>query len=583
MQGTRLGKIRAYWLGCVVCIGGFLFGYDSGIVGGVLTLKSFQRDYGYTNAGATRTNSLSVGLQQLGAFVACFLAWPLTDHLGRKKALMISSLVFCIGALIQTVDTHSLAAFYVARVIAGLGLGTATVVVPMFSSEMAPKEVRGQIGSFFQLFFTFGIFVSYWIDYGVSLGPSNSRQWQIPIGLQLVPGALLGLGMLTVKESTRWLTRKGRHEEAFESLKWIRADDSQAVVDEMEDIRLGVEMEARATEGFQLKELLQGDNFKRVFTAFAVFAAQQATGATAFAYFGPQYFKLLVGSGNKGLLLTAIFGAVKVAACGIFVLFVSERVGRRNVLIAGAAFMAACQITTAAVVKAIPPPDQGNVTSSGIATVALIYLFVIAYNFSWGPMPWPYVSEIFPARIREPGVAVGVGSQWLFNFVFSLTTPYMITNMGWGTFLLWGIFDILVALNSFFFLKETKGLSLETIAHQDFKKGNSENNIIQTKQSDETQSPSRTGSQAASWAIIEVWGAVHSLLVIKNLALAPNPALLHITLVVLPGANHAAEVGHKVDPPQQHDAKTQSFPHRSAAQPPVFSCAAQPTNEDCVS
>ncbi|KAF3766890.1 general substrate transporter [Cryphonectria parasitica EP155] len=474
MQGTRLGKMRAYWLGSVVCIGGFLFGYDSGIVGGVLTLKSFERDYGYSSADATRVDSLAVGLQQLGAFVACFLAWPLTDRLGRRKALMISSLVFCIGALIQTINTHSLAAFYVARVIAGLGLGTATVVVPMFSSEMSPTELRAKIGSFFQWFFTFGIFVSYWVDYGVALGSDTSRQWQIPIGLQLVPGALLGLGMLTLKESTRWLTRKGRHDEAFESLQWIRADtSSQAVLDEMEDIRVGVEAEARAREGFHPRELLQRDNFKRVFAASAIFLAQQATGATAFAYFGPQYFKLLVGAGNRDLLLTAIFGAVKVLACGIFVLFVSERVGRRNVLIGGAAFMAACQIATAAVDKAMPPPAEGTITSSGIAMVALIYLFVIAYNFSWGPMPWPYVSEIFPARIREPGVAIGVGSQWLFNFVFSLTTPYMIKNMGWGTFLLWGVFDAVIAILAFFFLKETKGLSLETIAHQQFTKGTS--------------------------------------------------------------------------------------------------------------
>lgn len=334
-----------------------------------------------------------MGLQQLGAFVACFLAWPLTDRLGRKKALMISSFVFCIGAVIQTVNTHSLAAFYVARVISGLGLGTATVVVPMFSSEMSPTDIRAKIGSFFQWFFTFGIFVSYWVDYGVALGASNSRQWQIPIGLQLVPGALLGLGMLTLKESARWLTRKGRHDEALESLQWIRADTSQVVHDEMEDIRLGVEMEAREREGFQLKELLQRDNFKRVFAAFAIFLAQQATGATAFAYFGPQYFKLLVGSGNRDLLLTAIFGAVKVVACGVFVLFVSERVGRRKVLIAGAAFMCVCQVATAAVDKTVPPPAEGNITSSGIAMVALIYLFVIAYNFSWGPMPWPYVSE----------------------------------------------------------------------------------------------------------------------------------------------------------------------------------------------
>lgn len=140
-------------------------------------------------------------------------------------------------------------------------------------------------------------------------------------------------------------------------------------------------------------ELLHKDNFKRIFAAFAIFTAQQATGATAFAYFGPQYFKLLVGAGSKDLLLTAIFGAIKVAACGVFVIFVAERVGRRAILIGGAACMAACQISTAAVVKAIPPPVEGQVTSSGIATVALIYLFIIIYNFSWGPLPWPYVSE----------------------------------------------------------------------------------------------------------------------------------------------------------------------------------------------
>lgn len=251
-----------------------------------------------------------------------------------------------------------------------------------------------------------GIFVSYWVDYAVALGESNSRQWQIPIVLQLVPGALLGLGMLTLKESTRWLTKKGRHQEALASLRWVRgvaADagaDDDAVFDEMHDIRLGVEMEARATEGFKLAELLQPDHRRRVAAAFAIFLAQQVTGATAFAYFGPQYFKLLVGPGTRSLLLLpAIFGAVKVVACGVFVLFVSERVGRRNVLVAGAVVMAACQLTTAAVDKLVPPPPpaagsgQEEVSGAGIAMVALIYLFVVAYNFSWGPMPWPYVSE----------------------------------------------------------------------------------------------------------------------------------------------------------------------------------------------
>lgn len=122
-----------------------------------MTLASFIDDFRYSKAHATRVNSLAVGLQQAGAFVACILIWPITNKLGRKKSLAISSFIFCIGALIETINTHSMAAFYVGRVVAGLGLGAATVVVPMYSSEMAPKELRGQIGSFFQWFYTFGM------------------------------------------------------------------------------------------------------------------------------------------------------------------------------------------------------------------------------------------------------------------------------------------------------------------------------------------------------------------------------------------------------------------------------------------
>ena len=214
--------------------------------------------------------------------------------------------------------------------------------------------------------------------------------------------------------------------------------------------------------------MIDKKNFKRTATAALVFTAQQATGATAFAYFGPQYFQKLVGKrGNDDLLLTAIFGAVKIAACSTFVIFVADRAPRRMILAAGALFMGACQVTIAALVKTHPPPSSGSITGSGVVTVALIYLFIIAYNFSWGPLPWAYVSEIFPARTREPGIGVGVSFQWLFNFVFSITTPYMIHNMGWGTFALWGVFDFIVAAYGWFGLTETQGLSLEQITGLD--------------------------------------------------------------------------------------------------------------------
>jgi MFS family permease len=141
-------------------------------------------------------------------------------------------LIFNIGAVIQTINTHSIAAFYVARVISGVGVGMATVIIPMYSAEMAPKDIRGSLGSMFQFFFTLGVMTSYWVDYGVSIGISNdsSAQWQIPVGLQLVPGAILGFGMLLTKESTRWLAKNKRTEEALESLIWVRGGEDTAEV-----------------------------------------------------------------------------------------------------------------------------------------------------------------------------------------------------------------------------------------------------------------------------------------------------------------------------------------------------------------
>lgn len=218
-------------------------------------MAPFESDFRYSKKQETHVSSLAVSLQQLGAFVACFLIWPVTHKFGRKWAIAGCALIFCVGAAIQTGNTHSTGAFYAGRVIAGLGLGGSSVVVPMFSSEMTPKQIRGQIGSFYQLMYTLGIFTSYWIDWGVAkdLSKTDTRMWQIPVGLQLLWAGLLGFGMFTLKESTRWLTAVGRHDEAWESLKWIRADDGPATRMEMEEIRRAVEMEAHAREGFKVQ------------------------------------------------------------------------------------------------------------------------------------------------------------------------------------------------------------------------------------------------------------------------------------------------------------------------------------------
>lgn len=232
------------------------------------------------------------------AFFACFFIWPFTAKYGRRRSLILASAIFNVGAVIQTINTHSLAAFYVARVISGIGVGMATVIVPMYSAEMAPKNIRGMLGSMFQFFFTMGVMTSYWIDYASDLhiADNNSAQWQVPVSMQLVPGAILGLGMLLTKESTRWLAKKGRREEALASLAWVRGGDSPEVQEESVlfmlsdqyrwryhlplrktnlacrflEIIASIEEENRIKSGITWKELLEPINRYRLFLIIAL-------------------------------------------------------------------------------------------------------------------------------------------------------------------------------------------------------------------------------------------------------------------------------------------------------------------------
>jgi sugar porter (SP) family MFS transporter len=496
-------RIRLYWLAAVLCCGALLFGYDSGLIGmspdmvhfttsktnvidagGVLTFESFHADFRFGKYGPsseTTVSAIAVGTQQVGALIGCFAIWPVNNFYGRRMAIGVCSLVFCFGVLLEVLNWHSLTLFYIGRVIAGLGVGGSSSVIPIYLSEMAPKEIRGQLGSCFQFMFTIGIFISYWIDYAVGFMTPTPAQWQIPIALQLVPGVLMGLGVLTLHESVRWLVANGERQRASQSLEWIRAvsddedgsDSKTVVAAEMAEIREGIEEEQRAKAGFSIFELLEWPNAHRVLLAVGVFIAQQSTGATALAYFGPQFFALIVGPGNKTLLLTGIFGFVKVVSCGMFIIFLSDRFGRKKVLFVGAALMSVGMLLTAALVRSINLGDGDSptttssapgITPTTILTIALIYLTIIVFNLSWGPLPWPYTSEIFPTRIRESGVACAVGSQWLFNLIWSSATPYLLSNIGgWGTFCLFGVMCLGVCIFVVVALKETVNKTLEEI------------------------------------------------------------------------------------------------------------------------
>lgn len=463
---------RVYLLTTVAYMGSLLFGYDTGVMSSVLSLTSFKKDFnlpmGSTGFASKQNAHISqnvVSLLTAGSFFGAIFAAFANDRFGRKYSLLGFTVIFTLGAIIQVTSLHHISQMYGGRFVAGLGIGGMSSITPIYVAENCPPHVRGRITGLFQEFLVIGSTFAYWLDYGVSLHVHPStKQWRIPVGLQLVFGGFMFIGLLFLKESPRWLVKQGRYEEATASLAYMRLEetDDPEVLKEIADVRAAVEEELNLTEGVTWKEVLIPGNRYRFAVAFMLFLCQQFSGTNSIGYYAPQIFQTVgVSKTNASLFATGVYGTVKVCATGLFLIVGIEKIGRRWSLLGGAAWMAVMMFIIGAVLHTHPPTNVNVVSSASIAMVVMIYLFVIGYSASWGPVPWVYVSEIFPTRLRSYGVGMAAATQWLFNFAVTYMTPSAIYHIGWRIFLMFGIFCSANFVFVFFFVKETKGRTLE--------------------------------------------------------------------------------------------------------------------------
>lgn len=441
-------------------------------MGSVLALKSFKKDFGlpqgktgFASAQNAHISSNVVSLLTAGCFFGAIAAAFLNDRFGRRFSLMGFASIFLVGAAIQTAATHHIGQIYAGRVIAGLGIGGMSSITPVFVAENCPPAVRGRITGLFQEFLVIGSTFAYWLNYGVALHiKPSTKQWRIPVAIQLIPGGFLLIGLFFLKESPRWLMKQGRYEEATASLAYMRREDinDPEIVKEVAEIRASIDEELAMTEGVTWKECIKPGNRYRFFLGFCIMFWQQFSGTNSIGYYAPQIFQTVgISATNTSLFATGIYGTVKVCATGIFLLVGIDKLGRRKSLLFGAAWMMTMMFILGAVLHNKPPKVGGDVSPASIAMVVMIYLYVIGYSASWGPIPWVYLSEIFPTRLRSYGVGMGAATQWLFNFVITEVTPNAVNHIGWRTFLMFGIFCMSMGIWVFFFVKETKGRSLE--------------------------------------------------------------------------------------------------------------------------
>jgi sugar porter (SP) family MFS transporter len=472
---------RYYWMAASACWGGMLFGWDSGLIGGILNRPAFKNAFGLTDNKVAWANISGwiVSVLQAGCFFGAMSAAWFSERYGRRGALFIAAFFFHVGSILQTTarsgsqsPESGLIQLYVGRAVGGFGVGLVSVVVPTYVSESSPKHIRGRLTGMYQLFIVIGIALSFWVNYGmlVQIGDEdihNEAIWRVPFALQHIPGVLLVVTMLFEKESPRWLGEKGRWEDAKVVIARLsnKTVDHPDVVNEVDEIRADLEKNIKLSFGEQFRQVTSsGKMFYRCSIPAIMMFWQQWTGVNSMNYYSPIIFGELGMPGNKaGLLGTGIYGIVKIVMTVLVLSLGMEQYGRKALLVWGGLGQALPMFYIAGYRHI----REGDPTIDGASYVAIlmIYLYVTFYSFGWSVAPWPAMSESVPNQLRSLTMSIGLMSNWLFNFTISKITPILLVQIKWGTYFLFACTTLTAALWAVFFLPETGGYAIEDV-HQ---------------------------------------------------------------------------------------------------------------------
>ncbi|EJT72421.1 high-affinity glucose transporter ght2 [Gaeumannomyces tritici R3-111a-1] len=474
INGADCG-VEALILGWVTAMGGFLFGYDTGQISGMLIFNDFRRRFATGELDdegipewVSITQSLMVSLMSLGTLIGALSGAYTADAWGRRRSLSFGVAIFIIGNIIQITAMNSWIHMMMGRFVAGLGIGNLSVGVPMFQSECSPREIRGAVVASYQLLITFGILISNILNYGVRTIQDDDASWRIVIGLGIFFSLPLGIGILFVPESPRWLGARGDWDGARMSLARLRGlkhDPSNRLIErdfvEMRDV---IETEHSVGTGTWAECFTGGGGSKgipkivyRTFLGIALHFAQQWTGVNYFFYYGATVFK---SAGIEDPIQTQlILGAVNVL-CTFWGLYVVEKFGRRLPLIVGAFWQAAWLAVFASVGTALPPETN---STTGIVMIVSACMFIASFASTWGPIAWVVIGETFTLRTRAKQASLATAGNWLGNFLLSLLTPPATAGISFKFGYVFTACNVAGGLLVYFFLYESRMLSLENV------------------------------------------------------------------------------------------------------------------------
>jgi len=406
-------------------------------------------------------SSTIVSLLSAGTFFGALTAAPTGDFFGRRLGLMVSTIVFTFGVILQTAST-AIPLFTAGRFFAGYGVGMISALIPLYQSETAPKWIRGTIVGAYQLAITIGLLIAAVVD-NATKNHNNSGSYRIPIAVQFAWALILFFGMLLLPETPRMWIKRGKPEKAAKSLSRLRRldVDHPALVEELGEITANHEYEMALGKASYI-DCFKGSLGKRLATGCLLQSLQQLTGVNFIFYYGTSYFT------NSGIqnpfIVSMITSAVNVGSTfpGLYMV---EAWGRRPLLLFGAIGMAVCQF----IVGGVGTGAGVENLSAQKALIAFVCIYIFFFACSWGPCAWVVTGEIFPLKVRAKSLSMTTASNWLLNWAIAYATPYLVNdgpgdaNLQSKVFFIWGSFCFVCIIFVYGMIYETKGLSLEQV------------------------------------------------------------------------------------------------------------------------
>ncbi len=454
--------LRITLLSGVAALGGFLFGYDSGVING--TVGALREAFDTDAVGS----GFNVASMLLGCAAGAFLAGRIADRFGRRAALFMAAILFGVSAWGSGIATGSLE-FVIYRLIGGFAVGAASIICPAYISEIAPARYRGRLATLQQMAIVLGLFFAFLSNYllaDASGGASEVlffgfKAWQWMFWMELVPVSLFFVGLIFIPESPRYLVAAGRPAQAETVLAGLSHPADAAA--KVEEIRATLEANHRPG----LRDAFAHGTARLhpiVWVGIAIAALQQLVGINVVFYYGEVLWRAAGFSEAHALLINVIGGVLNVGATVAAILLV-DKVGRKPLLIVGSVGMALFLGILAVVFGTAQVGADGNLILGDVAgRTALVSanLYIICFGISWGPIMWVLLGEMFPNQIRGAALSLAGLSQWGTNFLVTLTFPLLLAGVGLGgAYGLYAFFAVVSAFYAWKFVRETKGRSLE--------------------------------------------------------------------------------------------------------------------------